>query len=508
MIFIVPNSDERTATGPISKFVYHSFPFGVAALASVLDRDGINVKIANDAINELTHESAKALASTEPGFPVFGLTSLTLQVHRAKQLQKIIKEAVPEAKIIVGGIHATALPEEFLDDGFDFVFSGEAELVITELATLLSEGKDVSHIHGLVWKDSDGRIHKNPPIPTLIKLEDLPLFPFHLFEDDLHRYDIGVILSSRGCPYKCTFCSQRVMTGTHFRTRPIHLVLSELDMIINKYSSKHVYFIDDNMVVNRKWTRELSESIIKNGWHKKASFLCQMRADAARPEILRELGKANFKTVSFGIETGSERVAKIIEKGETVEACKKAVKLAKELGFKVAATFIIGFPTETNQERVQTVEMALDLNLDVMRVNIAIPYPGTPLYYSTKDKLHIVDGWKNFNVVSPIVTGPFNALPLPYVPEGSDESELRFLMLWTNLKFWISPKGIKRFFFSPSTGVTRPPSFWYLNPEYLFSFINIGISTIMLVGWVAALGVKYSIRKLFKPKTQVQKSRN
>ena len=500
MIFVVPGANEKYAKGAFQPLVHQSFAFGIAALASVLERDGVKVSIVNDGIRRLDSEAIKKLTAEEHGRPVFGLTSLTLQAQRVKGLRQLIKEVFPEAAVVVGGIHATCRPQEFLDAGFDYVFSGEGELVITELACSLSEDRDVSHIPGLTFKDSQGQIKISPPLKEFVELDQLPLFPFHLFHEDIHHYDLGVVMSSRGCPYKCIFCSQRVMTGLTYRVRPIEMVLDEIEIIVNKYSPKQVYFIEDNFIVNKKRTIELCDELIKRGLNKNTTFMCQLRGDAASPEIFKKLVEAGFETVFLGIETGSERVAKIIQKGETVEANRKAVYLAKRFGLKVSATFIIGFPQETTEEREETIKLALKLPLDALRMNIAIPYPGTQLYEMAKSKLYIAEGWNNFNVVSSLVTGPFHTVPLPYVPEGTTESELRFLSMWTNLKFWIRPSGIIKFLTIPSTGVTRFPAGWYVKPGFWVELVKIAGSVGLLMGWVAVLGVKYKLRKCFSPK--------
>lgn len=495
MIFVVPSPDEKYAKGVFQPLVHQAFPFGTAALASVVERDGVSVKIINDGINRLNRETIQKLAKAEKGRPVFGLTSLTLQAQRAKEIRRMIKEVIPDAAIIVGGIHATCMPQEFLDDGFGYIFVGEGELFITDLVCRLSEDKDVSDIPGLIWKNSRGDVKTNYPLREFVKLGELPLFPFHLFHEDIHHYDLGVVMSSRGCPYKCIFCSQRAMTGLTYRMRPIDMVLDEIDIVVNKYNAKHIYFIEDNFVVNKQRTIELCDRLIEKGLNKKATFLCQLRGDAASSEVLAKLAQAGCETVFLGIETGSERMAKIIQKGETVEANCQAVYLAKKYGLKVSATFIIGFPQETAKEREETIRLALKLPLDALRVNVAIPYPGTPMYEMAKERLHITEGWSNFNVVSSLVTGPFSALPLPYIPEGATEEELRFLSMWANLKFWLRPSGIKKFFTISSTGVTRLPSLWYSNPKFLIRLIKMAGSIILLVGWITVLGVKYNLNK-------------
>jgi len=489
MIFIIPATDEKTAQGDLKEMIIHTLPFGIGALAAILERDGVPVRILNDGINEVTPSQIRQLAGSETGRPVFGLTSLTLQAHRAKELRSMILEAVPDAAVIVGGIHASAMPDEFLDAGFDLVFHGEADTVITDLVTRLSGREDISGIRGLIWKDSSGTVHKNPPA-ELIDLKDVPSFPYHLFEHEINHYDLGALLSSRGCPYQCIFCSQRSITGLRYRTRPVDQVLDELALVVERFGSDFITFFDDNFVVDRNRLKEICGGLVSRGFHKRVSFMCQMRGDAATPETLGLLKDAGFVAVSFGIETGSERIALTIRKGEKVEHNAKAVRLAHDMGLQTLGTFIIGFPTETDEDRRQTISLAMSLPLDVLRINIAIPYPGTPFYEMVKNDIHKSEGWRNFNVVSPLVTGPFRKLPLPYIPDGTTEDELRRLMLWNNLRFWLRPRGLAAFFFKKSTFVTRRPKKWYAKPEYLKGVLKMGLTTLENLAWIAATGLK------------------
>jgi len=495
MIFIVPSTDSGKALGSLKDLVINTLPFGIAALASILERDGRPATIINDSITPLTPAMITALATAAPGRPVFGITSLTLQTPRAKELARLIKQVLPHAAVIVGGIHATALPEEFIDaGGIDYVFYGEADGVITELADKLSAGQDVSMLPGLIWRAPDGSIRKNPPA-KLIDLKELPPFPYHLFEGQLDRYDLGAVISSRGCPYRCIFCSQRAITGTHHRTRPLDHVLREIDILVEQHHLDYITFFDDNFVVNRQWTYDLCNALIARGYDKKVRFMCQLRGDAVSEEALTILKKTGFDTLSFGIETGSERMAQVIQKGETVARNVQAVLQAHAFGFRTAGTFIIGFPTETAEDRKQTIDLAMSLPLDIVRINIGIPYPGTPFYDMVKSSLIVSEGWGNFNVVSPLVTGPFAKMPLPYVPPGASDDELRYLMLWNNMKFWLRPKGLASFFFKKSTFVTRLPPRWYLHFSIIRGIVATGLTVTANLLWIAYVAIKIPLAK-------------
>ena len=488
----MPATEEGAASGDLKRLIIHTLPFGLASLASVLEKGGVPVRMVNDGIEPLTPQRINELAAGEPGIPVFGLSSLTLQAQRCKELHRMIKQTLPRVKVVVGGIHASACPEEFLEAGLDYAFCGEGESVIVELAQRLSLGQDVRDLPGVVWRDEQGRVHRNPR-PDLMALGDLPPFPYHLFGDDLKQYDLGAVLASRGCPFNCIFCSQRIITGQTYRTRPAEDVLDEVQRIVEDFGLDYVVFHDDNFGVNKKWITTLCQGLIDRGLTGKARFMCQMRADSTSDELLDLLKRAGFDSLSFGIETGSERMAKVIQKGETVARNAEAVYMAKRHGFACLATFIIGFPTEQAEDRLQTLALAHRLPLDVKRINIAIPYPGTPLYEMVKDRIYIEPGWANFNVVTPLITGPFGWKRLPYVPEGTDESELRFLMIYNNLRFWLSPKGLFSFFFKETTFDTRLPERWYMNPGFYADLARQGFKIVAGLAWCALVGLPHHL---------------
>jgi radical SAM superfamily enzyme YgiQ (UPF0313 family) len=301
----------------------------------------------------------------------------------------------------------------------------------------------------------------------------IPPFPYDLFEENIHHYrDFGTIITARGCPFDCIFCSQRAITGRRYRHLSIERVLDEVDLLVNKYGVTNIWFMDDNFVVNKKRAFALLDGIIRAGYNKKTGFVAEMRGESVDYDLLCKMKEANFKIMSLGMESLVPRLLEVVEKAETVEENIRAVQLAHEVGITTSTTFIFGIPTETRQERLETARGARKLPLDDCRFNVAVPYPGTKLYEIAKKegRLKIKPGWSNFNVQSYMFMDD-----IPYTPEGTSREELIHDTYMANLRFNLRWKVIKSWLFSPVSGgmVLTLPKHWYLSPREIGKLISL-----------------------------------
>lgn len=464
MVLINPNSSKF---GIFQRYVPVSVPIGAGYLAGYLLHHGRKVEIIDELITPLSRPLiAKLLDKLSPPY-IFGISTLTACAQRSYDISRQIKNWYPDSIIILGGIHPTVLPEEALANAeVDLVVRGEGEEILLELYDAIKSRKDFSQIKGLSYK-SGGKIIHNPPAELPV-LDDSFSFPYHLFEDGLGKYNFGFIISSRGCPYGCIFCSQRTISGQRFRYLPEGVILNEIGLLINKYKQAHINFVDDNFTADKQRIIRLCRAMIDKGFQKKATFDCQTRADAVNDEILCWLKKAGFRVVNYGLETSSERLMVLLNKKETVAENIAAVKLAKKHGFGVSGTFIFGLPTETQQERWQAYALAKELDLDYVRFNNATPYPGTRLYEIAKEegRLFVEDGWTNLNACASLVQDPVMEYRLPYVPEGSDEKELKKDIIKANLLFSLRPGRV----FKLLTKRIGPAGWFYLPARWYLSF--------------------------------------
>lgn len=450
---ILINSSPKDALKIFQPFLPISVPIGIGILMSVFEKEGIKARFIDEQVEDdaagLVFEYVKEL----PPPYIFAFSVLTIAFKSALELAKLLKINYPDSITIFGGIHPSALPEDVLSyPCVDIVCRGEGEKPLLELYRCVKEGKDYTHIHNLSYR-LNGQIIHNPKTNVLQDLNSLPPFPYHLFSSK--RYDLGFVVSSRGCPYECIFCSNRVITGKIYRYRSSEQIANELETLCYKYNRKNVVFLDDNLLVSKERIYDLLDKIKEKGLQKKMAFSFQARGDNVNYDLLSDLYNGGFKSIFFGLETASDEIMKAIKKGEKVAQCIDAVKMAKNIGFHVSATFVYGFPGETHKDRMDCVRLSKELQLDMVRYNNATPYPGTELYEiaEKENRLHISGIYENFISVSSFIENPLNVIPLSYVPEGSTEKEIRRDILFSYFSFYLDRSRLINIFIKTDRGV-------------------------------------------------------
>lgn len=443
---ILINSSPKNALKIFQPFLPVTVPMGLGYIYVVCLQEGIRVRFIDEQFEEnvlgLVEQYRQEMA---PPY-IFGFSVLTASFKSAIDMSRQLKILYPDSVIIFGGIHPTAMPEEVLSyKHIDIVVRGEGERVIVELYKRIKDSKDYTHLENISYRLDNKFIH-NKISPDVVPLDELPAFPYNLFEGN--RYDIGNVMSSRGCPYKCIFCSNRVITRFKYRFKSAESVVDDIELLHHKYGQSYVGFYDDNLLVNKERVYDLIDEIKRRGLDNKINFGFQARADNTNYRILRELYDAGFKNIFFGIETSSERIMKTIRKGETVKQCIEAVKIAKTIGYFVLASFIFGLPGETHDDRINCAKLSRKLGIDMVRFNNATPYPGTELYEIAKKEggLHIQGLYENFSSVSAFIENPFNKIPFSYVAKGSSENEIRNDILLSYLIHYLDFSKIKGIF--------------------------------------------------------------
>jgi len=469
---ILINSSSRNALKIFQPFLSVFVPVGIGYLAAFAQKNGIKVSIIDEHIEKNVFAVvAEHVKMMEKPY-IFGFSVVTAAFKNAITVSKKLKEKYPDSIILFGGIHPTALPDEVLAySHIDLVIRGEAEESLVEFYKCIKHRTDFTRIPNVSYK-KDGRIFHNTIIPLMVDFNDLPDFPYHLFESK--QYDLGFVVSSRGCPYRCIFCSNRVTTGKKYRYYPEQRIIKDLKLLYEKYHQKNIAFLDDNLLVNKDRIYNLIDGIKSAGLDKKIKFGFQARGDNVNYKILKDMYDCGFKNVFFGLETASEEIMKYIKKDETVEECVKAVKLAQKIGFHVSATFIYGLPGDSHFHRMNCLKLSKNLRLDMVRYNNATPYPGTELYKiaESEGKLVIKGLYDNFSSVSVFIENPFRKIPFSYVPKNNSEDDIRNDTLYSYFSFYFNMAKLTSIF---------------KHPEKSGGWFNAGESVIELIKKIPAL---------------------
>lgn len=346
---------------------------GLAYLASALRGHDKRCAVVDAKLERLDREGVlKRIADIGP--EIIGITSHTHEINTAAGLAREIKRRTPRVKVVIGGIHASSLPMDTMRefDCYDFLIKGEGEYSFTELCDALTAGKEdtISRIPGLVYRKG-GDIISGGQKSWITDLDSLGPPAWDLFP----KMGIFPVISSRGCPYKCVFCAR--MLGDTVRLRSPENVAAELEFINEKFGAKKIYFYDETFGIYRDWLTRFLDLLIGRGLNKKLSWGITTRAQLIDEEILGLLKKAGCRKIDFGVESGDERILKIIKKGEDKEDFLRAARLVKRAHLESHAYFILGHPHETKESAMNTIDFAARLNTDHISIGIMIPYPGT-----------------------------------------------------------------------------------------------------------------------------------
>ena len=378
---------------PLEAFVHYQNPLiGLAYMAAVLDKNGYKVTVIDCPPLNMTYEGLKReIARFEPD--IVGITSVTVTFSSALQAAHVTKESCPRALVVLGGPHVTVMDEQTLSEqpNADIVVRGEGEETMLELAHLVSTSKlkDLNNVAGITFRKNN-QIVRTHDRSFIQKLDQLPFPAYGFFPLSKYRRFgklILPIITSRGCVFNCSFCLAPRMAGKKFRARSPKNVVDELEWMKDKYKPDAFTFHDETFTYNKKRVIEICDEIKKRGiglpWD------CSTRVDQISKEVLAKMFQANCQNVSFGVESGSQKILDAMRKGTTVEQNERAIKWAKEVGISVAISVIIGYPGETFGMLKQTLDFIRRTEPDDVYMSLATPYPGIELYDLVKDL-----GWK------------------------------------------------------------------------------------------------------------------
>jgi radical SAM superfamily enzyme YgiQ (UPF0313 family) len=313
---------------------------------------------------------------------VLGITAISSKLHSAYKIAEIAKEFDDNTKVVLGGPHVTALPLQAIKHTFvDFVIVGEGEITLSLLLDALEKGSEseLHRINGLVFK-KNGSIVKNNDQSYICDLDSLP-YDFRELLINYKEYsprDMGLMVGCRGCPFNCYFCASKLMWRRRVRFRSIENIIQEMKHVVEKFGTKHFLFEDDNFIMDRKrliaFCKALKDEKLDITWE------IQGRVGSLDEEICKILKASGCVDIAIGIESGSERILKDINKGTTISQARDTAKILNKSGLPWKAFIVVGFPTETENDIDETIKFIEEISPTFTSLHIFTPFPGTEFF--------------------------------------------------------------------------------------------------------------------------------
>lgn len=386
-----------------------SYHFGLGILSALLKENGHDTKLYYMFDRFDTAPLIEMIENFKPS-----LIAATSDSSQFKYIQRIFKEVKPFGIFtICGGPHVSLYPKALEEtEGLNAICVGEGEGAILELVDALKNGKDYREIKNL-WIKSDRDVIRNPMRPFIEELDSLPFCDREVFDYQSvidSDYDRAVFMLSRGCPYRCTYCSNHALRalqdGRYVRFRGVENAISEIRSVLSRYRAKSIFLADDVFTLNRDFVKKFSERYKKEIG---LPFEVTTRVETASEELFLWLKNAGCTRVAMGIESGNEWLRTgILNRKMTNEQIIKAFRLAREAGLKTKSYNIVGFPGETEEMFEDTVRLNAEINPDSHVCYIFNPYPGTSLYEYCKK-----EGFFNENIKDEFVSRTDTPLNLP-----------------------------------------------------------------------------------------------
>jgi len=326
--------------------------------------------------NQIWNEVIENIKKWKPD--VVGISAYTTFATSAFHLAKLVKENIENCKVVMGGPHATVRAKEILEicPEVDYVVRGEAEETMVELMNYVTgRKKDVENILGVSFRKGK-KIVSNGDRLQPKNLDDYPMLNRSLLmnKNKLSSEDMGLIMTSRGCPYRCTYCA----STKGIRYRSVKNVMEELVEVFEKYGTRQFTFKDDSFTVDRSRVVDLCNRLIQ--WKIKINWECNTRVNLVDEELLRLMKKAGCNFVKVGVETGSARVLKMMNKGISLDQVRSAAKLFRKVGLHWTGYFMMGVVGETEKDILRTVDFMHEIKPNLGVIAVYEAFPGTVMF--------------------------------------------------------------------------------------------------------------------------------
>ncbi|MFH1575549.1 MAG: radical SAM protein [Candidatus Nealsonbacteria bacterium] len=378
---------------PPSEFKTPVLPLGLASIASYLkNKNGnLDIMVIDAWAEELTYKEIENRAFQTQA-DIVGIYMVSPRYEKTKSAIEACRKALPESVIIAGGPHPSAVPSETLNDipQLDICAIGEGEITMDELVNALQNKSDLSGISGLAYRDQNGKTVFTKPRDFIENLDILPfpareLFPLEKYKTHPpygKKNPYFTMVTSRGCPFHCAYCSKDVFKN-RYRSRSPKNVCDEIEELISKYGAQEIQFYDDDFTMDMKRAEEICDEISKRNL--KFRWSCLTRVNLVDENLLKKMKKAGCWLVSYGVESGSQKILDSINKGFTINQVISTFELTRRIGLATICYFIIGLPGETKETIRETVDLIKKIRPNFISGGMLTIFPGSRLFNSIRN---------------------------------------------------------------------------------------------------------------------------
>ncbi|GAM08848.1 putative methyltransferase [Geobacter sp. OR-1] len=422
VLFVHPHGSNWLGSGPDITTIFNVMPpLGIMSIAAYLEQRGVAAEIIDCYATPLPQsELVKEIVRHGPDLVGFSCT--TSSFLEGYDIASRLKELAPQIMTVFGGAHACSAGASLLD-GFpaiDCLVIGEGEQTFYELVT--AEGRDIAAIPGVASR-VNGKGVLSSERELIPDLDTLPFPAYHLLPEFPRRYFLPLfsypkapntsIISSRGCPYQCSYCDRSVF-NRGFRFNSPEYIVEHMAHLHRNYGIRHVFFYDDLFTTDRKRVAEFCALKEKQGLQ--VGYNCIARLEHVDAELLQLLKRSGCWQVNFGIESGDPEVIKKHRKFYGLDEVQQKLQLVKDTGMRVKGLFMVGLPGETEETIRRTIDYALALPLDEINVTMFTPFPGAPVYATIREHGEFNEEWPLMNCVNPV-----------FIPHGMTKEQLQRL---------------------------------------------------------------------------------
>jgi len=447
ILLINPSSSLINKSWAYKRFFTPIAPLGLAYIAGVLEKHKFNVDLIDQFATKITdQELFERVKSFAPD--IVGFSALTPTVPDIERLVAGIRKLNKRITVVLGNIHSTCFPEEVLKENLaDVVVRGEGELSMLELCQRMDQGLSWENLSGISFK-SEGRIIHNLDREVIEDLDSLPLPAWHLLNLDNYR-EVPLaainnsrafpIAASRGCTYRCYYCSQDKIYKK-VRLRNLKKVVDEMEFFNSNLGINFFGFSDAFFPFDEESGLEFCSLIMDKGLEKRLKWCTETRVDKVTSVLLKAMKKAGAHLIMYGVEVGNQKVLNSVMKDASLEQARFAFKETRRAKILSQGLFILGLPGETVKTCNETIKFAKELDCDIVKFNLAMPYPGSQFFEDYKNLLK----WQNKEKFTSWHDWLNIQGDLIYTPEGIDGDTLRRLQRRAMFEFYVRPRVIFR----------------------------------------------------------------